>query len=1307
MKRVAKISILALVLVFFILSAAGFLILKTDYWKNLFMNYINRQLSLRTDLRVIGEGLSGNLLYRLRYEKLRIVNKHDYEICELSGVRLSYSWRDLFQAKHTLRHLRIDSLDCAYPASFDSLIAALPARADTVPPALKIFLPTIDLRSLRIGDSRRSGQNLVAGGFLRGSLAMSGDTLTVGLDSAGFEVKAIGERLTFKETALELRRDTLEIARCTLRNKSTTLNLAGSILMQTPVRTRVRVAVDRINLSERLPQIDGIFQTDDYLDLRGQITTIGTEINFDGEFGGRLRNRQVTDGQITAGIKKNQITVSSLSFLTGEEQISGAISGNLLKGITVNLRFAGLDSYDWGLTPVHTELHGGVVLRTIGPVIQPDTIYARVELTESQVAPLRFNGIAGEVIYTGGFVAILDTFYLQLGETMLKVEGEADLNDRTVDARAYFRAIQGDLIASFIKADTLVGTIDGFIEATGSLAAPDLRGWFRGNRFGLPNLNFTESIARFGFVNIQEKKFGDIFIEASDGRTPLIPEPIPLTSLIVRFEGDTTYVQLLKAVGENLDVEVRGNVIALTDFNLQDIKISRSGNILHNLDPIHFSWKRDTLSLEKVHFRLNDGSLIVSGCAIHNNLQSAQILFSNLSVDPLNAFLKGRQGVGGILGGKLEYWQKDNRPYFQGDLNLTDARLLGQRFKEISLTGKVSDKLFSVENFLVRDNEQGIMTGQGFFTCQIKPGSAQPFVTPTDTVSLQLAFNNFDFKTFRRYLLPDLAKDGDLNGTLAVYHWLGSPRLSYDFTLANPVFDRISGKEARVKGGYQDGKLQFTELLLTDALGTTRGRGYLPLNLCFAPLKAEFGWDEPLNMNFSSHTTSLEFLSLYLDDVESIRGSFDLALAISGTPRRPIRTGNFNVKDGIIIVNELENPITGVTGSAVMKDNLMEIVNLTGYMHRPQSQARVSRWRDRLKAMTWDVIFPPKIPEDQPNLNITGRIGFQRFFRPDFDVKVLGEEIYVRTLLAEQEGVIDAVLTVAGSDTLLINGEVDIGDLIIRNEFTSEEAIAPAPSAPSSIFTSTNIHTIIPGSLYFQNSQLDAELEGEMWISQSGDEPYRFAGTLDIRSGKFFYYGWEFDIQRGSIIFDPIEFNPTLDIEAQVDLASYSMGDTTTGKTSPSELATVRLTGNLDNPLLEFESTNYSQSDIIMFLTRTQNIGSQAFTQERLSSDALNMFGMYFERQLEKSISRISGLDEFELRTRGNLFANQQPDQWSIVLGRKIARNLYFKYERTFSLIEPNQLFGLEYRLNRNISIAGDVDQEGLLRINYRYKYRY
>ncbi|MCK9244284.1 MAG: translocation/assembly module TamB, partial [Candidatus Marinimicrobia bacterium] len=917
---------------------------------------------------------------------------------------------------------------------------------------------------------------------------------------------------------------------------------------------------------------------------------------------------------------------------------------------------------------------------------------------------LDFNRIQGEIVYKDGFLTIPDTFYCELGETELRIEGQADLKGNTVDARAYFSALNAGLLATVFDIDTLVGNIDGFVEANGTLTSPDLRGWFRGKQFGLPNLKFEESMARFGLVDIRTQIYGDIFVEAINCQTTLIPEDIPLTSLIVRLEGDTIYVQTLKAVSENLDVEIKGTIAHYTDFNLGSIKLSRSGNVLQNIDPICFSIKRDSIDIDAVRFRLNEGTLTLSGQVVKGDVRTARLELANLSIDPINYYLKGSQGVGGTLEGMVAYRKDLNGPNYAYEINLYDGKLIKQTFKKINLMGQLNNERILIENLSVIDTDDGLLNGQGFLTCNLNTKDERPVLVSRDSLALTLNFKRFDLNIVNRYLLPNIAINGKMNGQVNIYHYLGEPKMNYDLAVSDPVFDKLTGKEMTLKGIYQNERFSITEATLNDQYGQTRGRGYLPCAIGFQPARFAVLKESPLSLNFSMKTTSLVFLTAYLNALEEVEGEINLALSISGTPANQIRSGNVAIKGTTINIEALENPITGVNGSAVMKDNILDIVSLTGYMKEPQSPTGAARLRKRLKTVTWDVLFPPKIAEDQPNLAIGGTIDFTQFFLPRYNINLKGEELYIRTILAEQEGVVTGTFSMTGRDTIVYEGNIEVEDFILRNEFASKEKVLEIRKKPK-IYSIMNIQLAIPGSLELKNSQIDGELEGDMWITRSGDEPYRFSGNLDILSGKFFAYGWEFKVVRGTISFDPVEFNPTLDIEAEVDLASYGMTDTTASSSSESEIVTVHLTGYLDNPNLEFESVNYSQSDILMFLTRTQNVGSESFEQDQLSASAANVASMWFERQLERNVSRFSGLDDFELRTNGNLLSRRETDQWSVMLGRKIAPNLYVRYERTLST-EPNQQFGLEYRLNRNMSIGGDVDQDGYS-INYRYKYRY
>ncbi|HDP67943.1 MAG TPA: hypothetical protein ENN20_05500, partial [Candidatus Marinimicrobia bacterium] len=879
----------------------------------------------------------------------------------------------------------------------------------------------------------------------------------------------------------------------------------------------------------------------------------------------------------------------------------------------------------------------------------------------------------------------------------------------SIRATVQFGSDSLDVLSDIAKLNNLQGSLQGYLEVSGQLCSPNFRGWLRGMEIGVANLTFKEAIARFGLKNIQENRFGDIYIEAINGRTPLLKESLPLASLIIRFEKDTSIVRSFRVVGDDMNLEMQGKMVGFSELYFNEINFDHNGNILKNIDPIQISLKEDTISLAEVRFALNEGMVILSGESINRRIRSAVMNISKLKIDPLNAYLKGARGVAGLLDGLIVYTDTAASPLVYSRMRVERANVLGKPFKNIRLEVRLVKDQVILENIFLEDKEKGFLTGFGQINCHFPKTDSLKFFNPSDLLNVQLQFDNFDFNMLGSFILPQLNKDGKLSGSLLVTNTLETPELNYQLTLADPVFDRLTGNTLSAEGIYRDQKLEFSKIKLIDRFGTANGSGYLPYTIAFKPLQVKFRRDAPMYMNLTLHTSSVEFLSKYIGNVESIEGDYNIALNLSGTPNNPVRSGNFSVKNGIIRVNTLENPVTGLTGSAILQKNMLEIVSLDGYLVKPLSASRFDRFKQTLKKYTVDILFPQSRSSDEPNVSIAGAIDFTTFFRPVFNVSMTGDNIYIRTLLAEQEGILDGSFTVVGGDTMNIEGEVDINEFIIRNEFGGGQELIQEDTKPGRVYTTINLHTIIPGNLYFRNSQLDCELEGEMWIIRDGPEPFRFSGTLNIRKGKFFYYGWEFDVVQGTLAFDPTEFNPTLDIEARVDLASYTDYRTTeTAVGDKEDYVTVLLSGDLKNPTLTFDSNNkYNDSDILMFLTRTQPGGEEGLSQDRISADAMNVFGMYFERQLEQSISRISGLDEFELRTRGNLLSNQQPDQWSVSLGQKLAPNLYLKYERQLSLIEPTQIFGVEYRLNRNFSIAGEVEQDGSYRINYLYKYRY
>jgi len=1301
-KKAIKVTLWIFILLFFVGSGAAFYVFHSKIWKDAFIDYLNNQLSASFNLELTIRELHGSPFGNLQFRHVHLVTDKQNDIAEIGEINLRYGILPFIFNKGEIKYLGIDSLQLSYPGSIDTLKKYLSGKTNTGS-GREFNLQKFELTNLLLSDDK---QNLVRTDLIQGSCVISSDSISLFIDDASIGFDVINEELMFENASITLISDSVAIHGCHIENRSTKVGIAGYVLLDSIFVMDLICNVENVNFLERLPDQYRLFIDDDYLDIEGRITARNQLISTDFNFNGKFKDNLVTNGTLIGKFDNKDFNFSELSFRSGNQKMQSSISGNIDSGLSADIIIDRIDFSQWQLMKAHTQLNGLISLDVTGNILSPDSVFADVSLNDVHFDTLAVDSVKGKLAYAFGKLETIDTIRVQFEKTDLKLEGWCNLDSNSMSTRAYFYSEDIDALSDLSRISQLKGRLEGFLEATGNLRSPDLRGWLRGYDIGVSNLYFEDAIARFGLLNIQEKQFGDIYVEAINGTTSLFENPIPLASLIFRFEGDTSIVRSLRVIGEDMNIEVQGKIIEFSDFYFDKIDAYSQGNTLQNIDPIHFSWNADTISLDEVRFTLNEGLVIVSGESINKKIQSAVMNVSGLNIDPFNAYLKGSEGVAGILNGLVSYVDTSETPIVYSRMNVNNANLFGKQFNNVRFESRLIKNQIKLENILLEDNEKGYMNGYGTMNCHFPLTEGAAFIDSTDSLNLQLQFENFAFSTFRSFMLPKLPKDGKLFGSLSIANTMNAPRFNYQLKIMDPVLDRISGNELQIKGEYKDQKLEFTNIAFRDDKGVATGSGYLPFTFAFKPRHKVFNKDSSMYMNFSVHTSALEFLSLYINNVESIEGVYDLAMSISGTPNNPIRSGNIIAKDGIIRLRSLENPVTGVMGSVILQDNIMEIISFDGYMLKPASRSRVDKFKHKLRKYTWDILFPPVVSPDDPNVSITGDIDFTKFFKPVFNVQMNAKDLYMRTLLAEQEGLLDGAFTMTGGDTINIEGEIDINEFIIRNEFQPSEPLIEELSV-GRVHTNINLHTIIPGNLYFRNSQLDCELEGEMWVIKNGPEPYRFSGTLDVRKGKFYYYGWEFEIVSGSVIFDPTEFNPILAIEATVDLGSSAQYDSLdTG--SDEEKVLVRLSGDLQNPILEFESGNFTESDIIRFLTTRTQLGEEdPLNQDRLSADAMNIFGMYFERQLEKSISRISGLDEFELRTRGNLLSNQQPDQWSFVLGQKIWPNLYLKYERALSLIQPNQQLGIEYRLSRNISLTGEVNQDGSYSINYFYKYRY
>ena len=195
----------------------------------------------------------------------------------------------------------------------------------------------------------------------------------------------------------------------------------------------------------------------------------------------------------------------------------------------------------------------------------------------------------------------------------------------------------------------------------------------------------------------------------------------------------------------------------------------------------------------------------------------------------------------------------------------------------------------------------------------------------------------------------------------------------------------------------------------------------------------------------------------------------------------------------------------------------------------------------------------------------------KKFFNPNYDLLLKADNASYQLLLLDIAGKSNLNLNISGRDTVLIDGMVEMQEGNIFYEFTTEDVGTPIQNRSENLLA-YNLNIPIRGKSYFRNSQIDAELTGELNLSQFGNQEVNFGGQIYVEDGSVFSYKDYFERLQGIVSFDKKGFNPYIDVSA------YTMID--------DERIDLIIKGGIEDLDIILESVSgFSESDILELLT--------------------------------------------------------------------------------------------------------------------------
>ena len=321
-----------------------------------------------------------------------------------------------------------------------------------------------------------------------------------------------------------------------------------------------------------------------------------------------------------------------------------------------------------------------------------------------------------------------------------------------------------------------------------------------------------------------------------------------------------------------------------------------------------------------------------------------------------------------------------------------------------------------------------------------------------------------------------------------------------------------------------------------------------------------------------------------------------------------------------------------------------------------------------------------------------------KFFNPLYNLKLESKNASFRLLFLDIYGQTDLDLSVFGRDTIYIAGKIEPEEVNVFYEFATED-IGTAIVEDQHPIMSYNLNIPFRNRAFFQNSQIDAEITGELNLSQTGYQEVDFGGQIIVEDGSAFTHKDNFENLNGMVTFDNKGFNPL------INLSAYTMID--------NERIELRMIGGINEPEIVLESASgFSESDILELLTWGKRFEDQEGTSTGFGNQTVSFLGALLETQLEKNmresnIGMISYFDDINISGAAGLLQGSSED-FELAAKKQIGDKTFLNlsYKRSFSLNDQSQL-GVEYKLNRHFSVVANVGKDGNYNVKYRYKYAY
>ena len=416
---------------------------------------------------------------------------------------------------------------------------------------------------------------------------------------------------------------------------------------------------------------------------------------------------------------------------------------------------------------------------------------------------------------------------------------------------------------------------------------------------------------------------------------------------------------------------------------------------------------------------------------------------------------------------------------------------------------------------------------------------------------------------------------------------------------------------------------------------------------------------------------NLSLLRVLYRDIEHGDGTALVKLSVSDVWSNPEVAGELIIKDGQVKIKDIPQKFTALNGTInfdrnrVFTDGIRGEVGGGSITVAGSAQLQGSSLVDfSAKAMVENVTV--RYPA-----GMTATLGGSLYYDGDPSSQTLSGEVGIRRARYEKRVEWKSMLVdFTRGFTQRKKEDIGwIGDTLLNVRFYGKE------------------------NILFESNLAKIPLDIDMVFQGTINQP-QLLGRIEARKGEVYFRQNVFRIIYASADFiDPGRINPTLDVQAETRVREYQIRLGVSGK---ADRATVTF---VSDPAL-------TDSNILALLTLGKK-GEELKGKEASVGvgEATSFATGKFQDLLESRARSITGLDRFQVDPYLSKTDIAVP---RVTVGKEVVQDkLFMTYSSNVGATTPEQVFRIEYILNRNMSLIGERNEIGNLGADVKFRFEF